>query len=154
MPIADLLVYFCIKYPLPHELSKARLTKMVYLADWESCLRSGKQLTDIRWYFHNFGPYVDDVLNAAERSEFLEVVRTENFYGDAKQIIRARPNAHAPHSDRDVQSILDDVMQKTKRLYWADFIRYVYATPPIAQSTRYTELDLQRFARGLANSSA
>lgn len=148
MNIADILVYFCTKYPLPQELSKARLTKMVYLADWESCLRFGKQLTDIQWYFHNFGPYVDDVLIAAEQSSELHVVRTENIYGDAKQIIKARPRANAPELSRDVENILDDVMSKTKGLYWSDFIRYVYATKPIAQSTRYTLLNLERFARG------
>lgn len=148
MNIADILVYFCTKYPLPQELSKARLTKMVYLADWESCLRFGKQLTHIQWYFHNFGPYVDDVLIAAEQSSELDVVRTENIYGDAKQIIKARPRASAPELSRDVENILDDVMSKTKGLYWSDFIKYVYATKPIAKSTRYTLLNLERFARG------
>jgi hypothetical protein len=147
MSIANILVYFCTKYPLPHELSKARLTKMVYLADWESCLRSGKQLTNIQWYFHNFGPYVEDVLIAAEQCSELDVVRTENIYGDAKQVIKARPRAATPEFSRDVANILDDVMNKTKGLYWSDFIRYVYATKPIAQSTRYTVLNLERFAR-------
>ena len=148
MNIADLLIYFCTRYPLPQELSKARLTKMVYLADWESCLRLGKQLTAIQWYFHNFGPYVEDVLLAAEQSEALEVIRTENIYGDTKQIIKARNRVNAPNLPREVENILDEVMNKTKGLYWADFIKYVYSTKPIAESTRYTSLNLERFARG------
>jgi len=147
MKIEDLLVYICAKYPIPQELSKARLTKMVYLADWEACLRTGVQLTPIRWYFHNFGPYVDDVLEAAKISPFLEVVETENLYGEPKQLIRTRVEAAVPQIDRMAQSILDHVISETKSLYWKEFIRYVYATKPIADSTRYTELDLQRFAK-------
>lgn len=150
MTIEDILEYFCGKYPLPHELSKARITKMVYLADWESCLRHGRQLTGIQWYFHNFGPYVEDVIEAARRSPNLDVVESENLYGDAKQLIKCRPNVGAPSLDRNTQSILDNVILETKSLYWAEFIKYVYATPPIANSTRYSSLDLVKFARSLA----
>jgi len=147
MKIEDLLIYICAKYPIPQELSKARLTKIVYLADWEACLRTGAQLTPIRWYFHNFGPYVDDVLDAAKRSPLLEVVETENLYGEPKQLIRIHAAAASPQIDRMAQSILDHVISETKSLYWNEFIRYVYATKPIADSTRYTELDLPRFAK-------
>lgn len=147
MTLADILIYLCARYPHPQELSKARLTKMVYLADWEACLRTGAQLTGIRWYFHNFGPYVDDVIAAAQGSPYLDVIEGENLYGEAKQTIRLSPFAIAPNIDRVTQNILDHVIAKTRNLYWPEFIKHVYSTPPIAESTRYSQLDLVRFAR-------
>jgi hypothetical protein len=147
MKIDDLILYICAKYPIPQELSKARLTKMVYLADWESCLKTGRQLTEIKWYFHNFGPYVDDVLEAAKFSPNLDVIETENLYGEPKQLIKARPGSTAPQLDRPTQNIIDNVISETKGLYWSDFIRYIYATRPISESTRYSQLDLEKFAK-------
>ena len=46
MRLEDVILYICKKYPLPDELSKARLTKLVYLVDWETSKRTGKQLTE------------------------------------------------------------------------------------------------------------
>ncbi|MBB6135556.1 hypothetical protein HD842_003723 [Massilia aurea] len=151
MGIDDILLYICLRYPRPQELSKARLTKMVYLADWNSCVRNGRQLTSINWYFNNFGPYVEDVVEAAKRSPMLDVMETENFYGDPKQVIRVRPDAILPRLDRPTQEILEYIIDETKGLYWSDFIRYVYATKPIAESTRYSKLDLEKFARQAGN---
>ena len=147
MKIEDIILYICKKYPIPDELSKARLTKLVYLADWESCIRSGKQLTHIEWYFHNFGPYVDDVVDAARKSDCLMVNTTENFYGEKKEVISAKQKVQLPSIEKANADILDFIIEETKKLYWNDFIKYVYNTPPISGSTRYTILNLVNFAK-------
>jgi hypothetical protein len=36
--LKDIIAYYCKQYPHKAELSKARLTKMVYLADWKSAI--------------------------------------------------------------------------------------------------------------------
>jgi hypothetical protein len=143
----DVLLYLCRKYPLPAELSKARLTKLVYLADWESAMTTGKQLTAIRWYFHNFGPYVDDVIESARRSPGLEVVRTENMYGEPKELVRIKKGAPDPKLNSQDEQILDEVIAETKKYYWNDFIKHVYDTYPVANGERYSELDLPKLAR-------
>lgn len=66
--LQKIIAYFCIRYPYKGELSKARLTKLVYLADWFSALIDDHQLTDIDWLFNHYGPYVDDVFEVASRS--------------------------------------------------------------------------------------
>jgi uncharacterized protein YwgA len=147
MKIEDIVLYICKKYPIPDELSKARLTKLVYLADWESCVRSGKQLTNINWHFNNFGPYVDDVVDAARKSVHLKVITTNNFYGEKKELIRADKESPLPNIEKSQADILNFVIEETKRLYWNDFIKYVYSTPPITGSTRYTTLNLEHFAK-------
>ena len=71
--LKDIIAYILQNYPsnMKHELSNARVTKMVYLADWRNCLQSKGQVSDIEWYFDNFGPFVWDVKKAAE--EFPEI---------------------------------------------------------------------------------
>lgn len=147
MALQDIVLYICKHYPMPSELSKARLTKMVYLADWEHCLKTGRQLTSINWYFNNFGPYVDDVINAARTSDKLLVIETENFYGERKELIKAVENAPDPRIEEEDAEIIDAVIDKTRRLYWNDFMKLVYSTPPISGSNRYTNLNLESFAR-------
>jgi uncharacterized phage-associated protein len=149
MKLEDIVLYICKKYPIPNELSKARLTKLVYLADWESCVRTGKPLTEIKWFFHNFGPYVDDVVDAAKKSKYISVAETENFYGDKKEFISAREGSSLLEIKKEEANILDFVIEETKKMYWNDFIKYVYGTKPISQSTRYTFLNLENFAKGI-----
>lgn len=149
MKIEDIILYFCKKYPLPSELSKARLTKLVYLADWQSCIRTGKQLTHIKWYFNNFGPYVDDVVDTARNNPNITVITTNNFYGDTKEVISVKDDAPMPTMEKNQAEILDFVINETKKLYWNDFIKYVYSTPPVSGSTRYTILNLEYFAKDI-----
>lgn len=46
--LKDIIAYILQNYPSnkKHELSNARVTKMVYLADWRNCLRSKGQVSD------------------------------------------------------------------------------------------------------------
>jgi uncharacterized protein YwgA len=141
--VADIAAYFCENYPHKSELSKARLTKLVYLADWEASKRKGSQITSIKWYFHNFGPYVDDVTEEVSRDSRFNIVEALNFYGDKKTTIilkenvRDRNNLPAPTVE-----ILNKVIEETRSMYWNEFINHVYATPPVSNSVRYSELDL------------
>ena len=46
--LKDIIAYILQNYPsnMKHELSNARVTKMIYLADWRNCLRSKGQVSD------------------------------------------------------------------------------------------------------------
>ncbi|WP_445660976.1 Panacea domain-containing protein [Acinetobacter sp. F16] len=139
----DLIKYFCSAYPHSQELSKARLTKMIYLADWENYKDSQKQISNIAWYFDNFGPYVTDVINIAYEDPEVRVVSTRTIYGTDKTLIEYK--GQKPILDESVKNVLDKVIEGTKSLSWKSFIDYVYATPPIKQSARYNYLDFSKF---------
>lgn len=139
----DLIKYFCSMYPHSQELSKARLTKMIYLADWENFKLSNNQLSDIKWYFDNFGPYVTDVVDTAYNDPDVRLVSTRTIYGTEKTLIEYK--GVTPTLDESVRTILDQVIESTKALSWKSFIEYVYATPPIKESTRYNYLDFSKF---------
>lgn len=143
---SDVVVYLAENYPHKSELSKARLTKMVFLADWDSVKSNGAQITPIRWYFHNFGPYVDDVVDAAKKDPRLNVKLTQNAYGDVKEEIVFVGSNDAQYDLSEYEKkILDQVITSTQRMYWKAFIEHVYDTDPVKKSSRYSYLDLESF---------
>ncbi|MBN3553318.1 SocA family protein [Fictibacillus nanhaiensis] len=145
--IRGLLRYFTLYYPHKNELSKTRITKMVYLADWFSAKEHKKQLTNIKWYFDHYGPYVSDVYDEAESDRKIVINHTYSVYGTPKGIIGLKKeyNAEQLHlntiSDSE-KEILDQVIEKTKNLHWSEFIDYVYSTYPIRTQKKYGHLDL------------
>lgn len=141
--IRDLIGYILKHYPAKHELSNARVTKMVYLADWKHAFEKGSQITGIEWYFDNYGPFVWDVKNEAERHDSLfDIENVPNMYGSKKTLYKLKNKDFEPNLSNDVKKILDHVIEKTAPLYWDDFITLVYSTHPIMTSERYTSLDL------------
>jgi len=141
--LRDVIIYFCKHYPYKDRLSKSRLTKMVYLADWESAYRYGHQITNIKWMFNHYGPYVDDVINAAITDPHLEVVSQRNTFGDVKEVIRlVRNRVSFNFLNPEDFEILNFIIDETKYMYWNEFIHHVYSTYPIKENMRYSYLDL------------
>lgn len=140
------MCYFCQNYPYRDELSNSRLTKLVYLSDWFSCLLYGKQLTEIRWVFNHYGPYVDDIIDTARQDRLFVISNSQNFYGDNKLIISCDEN-YQPMISIKEKNIIDFVIEKTKSMYFNEFIDYVYSTYPISSQQRYLNLDLVSLAR-------
>lgn len=141
----DVMAYLIQKYPshIGHELSNARLTKMVYLADWHQAIVCRRQITGIRWYFDNFGPFVRDIeATAATRSDLFAVDLGSNMYGQPKKTFSVRDPSYRPQLTESEVKSLDHIIEVTKSLYWNDFIKLVYSTHPIASSDRYSYLDL------------
>lgn len=139
----NLIKYICVVYPHSHELSNARLTKLIYLADWESVRTRGSQITDIKWYFDNYGPFVRDVYDVAYRDPDISIVETQTIYGTPKIIFQYL--GQKPFLEYYIIEIIDTVIHDTRGMYWNGFIEYVYSTPPIVKSNRYTYLDLIGF---------
>lgn len=151
----DAMAYLCANYPYPDELSNSRLTKMVYLADWKMALDHGRQITDIRWVFNHYGPYVRDVESTAYTSDDLSVERDVSSFGASMARIRARPHARWPTLSEEEVAVLDHVINSTKPLTYRDFLTMIYATHPVESSQRYSVLNLVKLAeeyRGSARS--
>lgn len=144
--LSDIIGYLCENYPHPSELSKARLAKMVYLGDWKSALEAGRQISDVRWIFNHYGPYVDDIVKVASADRSFKVVSELNRYGDLKERIDlVQPREWISLDDSDKQW-LDHVIDETKSLYWKDFIKLVYSTFPVLVSEKLEQLDLNALA--------
>lgn len=145
--LRDVLIYLCTKYPNSNELSKARLAKMVYLADWRSAITRGEQITETEWIYNHYGPYVREVEETANVDGAFEVERTTNVYGHDKDLIRLRAGVTAENLTVDDKDVLDHVIETTSSMYWSDFLKLVYSTYPILTQPRFAKLDLVELAR-------
>lgn len=146
--LKDILAYVIKKYPYKDELSNARLTKIIYLADWKHAITYGTQVSPIRWYFDNYGPFVWDVKDTATAYQELFVAKEiTNMYGGPKTTIGLINSGYIPAISEKEQKSLDHVIEKTNKLNWEQFIRLVYSTYPIIVSEKYTYLNLVEKAK-------
>lgn len=152
--LSNIVAYLCQTYPHKHELSKARLTKLVYLADWYSALVDDSQITNIRWHFNHYGPYVDDVINSIIGNPDFAILNEQTMYGSTKHLIKYIGNLNINTLTERTRQILDAVIKNTKQLYFNDFIDYVYSTYPVASNDRYSDFDLVTLAREFKHNQA
>lgn len=143
-----ILRYFTKNYPYKDELSKTRLTKMVFLADWFSAQRNKSQITDIRWHYNHYGPFVNDVYKAAKRDKLLIIKSDYSAFGSPKEVISLKNEKEYRLEGLNEQEIkiLDDVIDKTKTLNWSEFIKLVYSTYPVKNQQKYSDFDLVNLA--------
>ena len=146
--LESLLSTILEEYPVTkrRELSNARATKILYLADWLASVETGNQISPIRWYFNRHGPYVTDLKDAAENNrEHFDVIQSRNIYGS--RMLRFGLKRKVGHvSDRSRQFI-KRAIRLTQDLSWSEFIRLVYSTHPVMSGERYSFLDLPRAAK-------
>ena len=149
--LRDIIAFFCKNYPHKAELSKARLTKMVYLSDWKSAIERKRQISDIKWVYNHYGPYVDDVANAAQTDPVFEIEAMTNFYGSNKEVVRLKSDRYEPNLTNAEKEILAYIIAITSTKYWNPFMELVYSTYPILKSQKYSELDLIALAKEYTN---
>ncbi|MEY8214981.1 MAG: Panacea domain-containing protein [Colwellia sp.] len=144
--LQKIIAFLCLEYPQKSAISKARLTKMVYLADWFSALLDGKQLTEIKWIFNHYGPYVDDVVEAAQNSLGFKIEHQSTMFGTSKYVVSYNGSVDSIDLTEREKNILNTVIEKTKSMYFNDFVEYVYSTYPVKTKERYSTFDLVALA--------
>lgn len=147
--IDNILRYLIKNYPYADELSKTRTTKLIYLIDWENSLKNGSQITDIKWYFDHYGPYVSDVFDTADEDPEIRIVETISNFGTRKYLVESKIPIEQLLFDlsEDEQKVVNKVISETQNLNWNDFIDFVYSTYPIKNSSKYGALDLVELAQ-------
>lgn len=142
--LKDVIAFILQEYPYKNDLSNARMTKIIYLADWHQAINHKTQITNINWYFDNYGPFVPDVINEINANPSLfGVENTNNYYGGPKNLfILKLDNYKTTEITPTQKDSLSHVIEITKALTWDDFINLVYSTYPITSSERYSHLDL------------
>lgn len=147
MNVIDLVSYIIKNYPNSEELSKARLNKIIYLIDWKSAIEFEKQVTDIKWIFNHYGPYVSEIEVLINSDLRLKIESTTNIYGNEKNIIRLIEDKNFQDPTDKEKEIIDFVIEKTKKFYWNKFIELVYSTYPILSQERGSTLNLIMLAK-------
>ena len=148
--LKDVMAFILERYPahLAHELSNAKVTKMIYLADWHFAIHHKKQITDINWYFDTYGPFVKDVEKTAlENKDIFVVDFGNNRYGSPKKTLSLRDPKHVTNLKPELCESLKCVISVSKDKQWDSFIKMVYSSFPVRNSERYTFLDLKSLAK-------
>jgi len=141
--ILNIIKYLLKEYPHKAELSASRLTKMIYLMDWKSSIDNGAQITNAKWHFDHYGPYVDDFVRLAREDKGISIESASNFYGGKKQLFKLSDTFDGKvEITPEQKKIADFVIDATKQKNYEDFIQLVYSTYPVISSDRYTDLDL------------
>src|SRR5947209_16008599 len=101
---------------LPRRLTRTGLVKLLYLIDLRSWERRGRPLTELRWIWHNYGPYSPEITEAVgdlEGNNELRVEATLNGYGSTVYRIHSGPKAslYGVLSDEDERLIQDVVKE-------------------------------------------
>ena len=147
--LVDVVGYICQRYPRSRkgDLSKARLTKLVYLADWRSVLQNDKQISDITWEVYHYGPWVPDVIKAVEDNpEKFRIRKTYTWLGNPKEVVELTDDSFTPNLLPEEKAAINHVIDVTKDLNWDSFIRLVYSTYPVVTQPKYTPLNLRELA--------
>ena len=145
--LKDLVAFVISEYPKPDELTRARLTKLLYLADVEWAWRRGEQLTDIQWFWDDYGPFVPDAggsVKTLEEEEKVKVLADTTPFGKPKhwyEWIAPKPpeDLHLPEEVRDM---LKKLISQTWHLSFGLFLQQVYGTAPMKSSEQYQPLDV------------
>lgn len=146
--ISNLIKYLLKNYPHKSELSASRLTKMLYLADWKSAIQNSKQITDAKWHFNHYGPYVDDFLKTAKDDDDIKITIAKTMFGGHKQQVELSDDFNGSiEIEESEKKILDFVISSTKDKNYEAFIKLVYSTYPVVSSSRYSDLDLVEMAK-------
>ncbi|UJX25200.1 SocA family protein [Pseudoalteromonas sp. CF6-2] len=152
--LQNIIAFICVHYPYKSELTKARVTKLVYLADWFSALLDKQQMTDIKWVFNHYGPYVDDVVDAAHSSFGFKIEHQSTMYGSSKYVLSYNGKEDAIKLAERDKDILNAVMEKTKSMYFNQFVDYVYSTYPVKTKERYSTFNLVKLAENYKSKEA
>lgn len=136
-------------------LPKARLVKLVYLADWKSAIETGHQITEIKWFYNHYGPYVKEVIDLIDNNPNFVSRNYINNFGKRAEKIDLRDQisydfSSSILSEQDRQ-IIDYISDITKNMGYSEFLRLVYSTYPIIKSEKYNFLDLVKLANEYSN---
>lgn len=143
--LRDILFYILANYPEHRsgDLSNTRVSEIVYLADWKHVLDHGRQISNIKWRIGNYGPYVEDIINLAkEERNLFSIKESANYFGNKKYLISLITKDFRPSLASSERGALEHTLKQTGGLNFEDFVRLVYSTYPVANSEKYTQLDL------------
>lgn len=128
-------------------LPKARLVKLVYLADWKSSVEYGCQITEVKWFYNHFGPYVNEIIELIDMSPYFVRRNYINQFGKPAEKIDLKDQSLENESlkielTNQQLRIIDFVFSVTQNMGYNEFLKLVYSTYPIIKTEKYNELDL------------
>lgn len=139
--LRDVVAYLCKRYPHKQELSKARLSKMIYLGEFRSATTKGRRLTDQTWTFSHLGPYLGEMDEFPFPDESFRVTKGTSIYGDPMEVVTVLEDVEFPSLTEEDRRILDLVVKESAAKEWEDLCSLVCSTIPAIVQATDTRLD-------------
>jgi len=133
-------------------LPKARLVKLVYLADWKSSVDRGCQITEVEWLYNHYGPYVKEIVDIIDSNPDFVRRNYINQFGNPAEKIDLRDGVsqiellNIDLNDQE-RNIIEFVSSITKDMSYTEFLRLVYSTYPIIKGEKFQYLDLVKMSK-------
>ena len=146
-------VYLFCSYPKEklNNLSKSRFTKLIYLSDWFMVYNKRKTITDIPWKFDYYGPYFD--IQGILTQDGLFKIQSSNYILGKINLYKLNFSSNYKEL-KDSSTIcnfekrcIDKSIELTEHLLYADFIDYIYRTPPMIDAKYKNALNLVQVAK-------
>lgn len=137
MELRTLLAHIVSEYRSIHSsggLGKTRLIKLAYLCEVFYARGNGKRLTDTRWVFHLYGPYVFGYDDLIARPPFS--VESEELPGDREiDRVTLENESEIGPIDFDLSQIVRRVVKDFGSLRLNELLDYVYfETEPMMEA--------------------
>jgi hypothetical protein len=134
--LEDLILYFVSK--TSGFITKTQLVKFLYLSDLYSVKWTGKQLTQLDWYYYHYGPWDEEIDSALKRLEGKVVQKPEG------KTVFIQINDELPEVDDFKFSEGLRLMLENIRKEWAgvtsdkieSLLSYVYSTAPMVAAKK------------------
>jgi uncharacterized phage-associated protein len=135
----------------PAGLTRTSLVKLLYFVDLRGWERLGRPVTALRWTWHHYGPYADeifDVVGELEVADEVTVSMSANYFGSPEyRIASGRAAGLYRALSGDDEAIIADVLRQFGSLSPSMLTRYSYQTPPIIEAQqRGEELEFSMYA--------
>ena len=144
--LRDAITYLISHYPKEAELSRSRLTKMVYLADWRCAITRGRPMTEAVWNYSQYGPFAIEAETLLRHDpNFVTTIVFSAASGEVDSIALRNSVEYLSLTFED-QAVLNFVIEATAPMPGNDFTRLVYSTFPLITQEKYQNLDLMTAA--------
>jgi hypothetical protein len=142
--LKQVIAYILSKFRSRTGISISRLTKIVYLIDWQAALKLKHQITDLEWEIRYYGPYAKELVNLIKNDQDFRILIESEEFPDSQNIILERIiPISIPESDK---RIIDGVLNEIKYRDWDTFLNQIYSTFPFKTQDSYKILDLVKLA--------
>ena len=133
---------------LSGKITKTQLVKLIYLVDLESVRFTGTQASDIKWKFHHYGPYdenLDGRLKKLEKNSIITVQqKSKKDHPDDIYFLYQHTGKEMKYEFEPMKKqIIDTILSQYGSFTLDALLKYVYETEPMRKSKRGQYLNLK-----------
>lgn len=152
--LKNTILYLVKRHPPKRDLTQTRLTMLLFLIDWENTLQHREQITELSWYFGQYGPNAIDLIPEIRHSKNLYIAVEKSNFGTDQFMIKTSIDKSLIQIEKlstENIKIIDDIINKTKNFSWKELLDYTYNTKPIKLCKKYTTISFKDYIWHNAN---